>query len=249
MLIGDELLSGKIQDQNGAYLAKALRERGVQLCEISTLPDQPEVIAQTLLRLSLIAEWIFSSGGVGPTHDDCTMEGMALGLGRPLQMHAELESRLRHHYGDKASAEALSMALLPQGAQMYGEQAWPVTGIPYGLDAQGRACQGESHRLYILPGIPSLFAKKIEALAKTPGDLPQGPAWEKFELELCGDESRFSAQLSKIAERFPKVAIGSYPRWESNDEGELRVRVRLTFESRVRGRAEEAMLEMRNSLD
>lgn len=243
MLIGDELLSGKIQDENGGYLARTLRARGVQLCEISVLPDQPEQIAQTLRRLSQRAQWIFSSGGVGPTHDDCTMEGIALGLGRPLQEHPELAARLRKHY-TQAGPEVLRMAMLPEGAKMYGAQAWPVTGIPFGVGEQGELGVGNSHRVYVLPGVPSLFVKKIEALANSESDLPRGPVWEKEVFEILGDESHFSAALREVANAYPEVDIGSYPLWEKDAQGKLKVRVRLTFESRVPGKAREAMRKM-----
>lgn len=246
MLIGDELLSGKIRDENGYYLAQLLRERGVQLVEQVTLADDPRVIARSFLRLSQAAQWLFTSGGVGPTHDDRTMEGIAQGLDRPLQRNPELQKRLETHYGSQCDAEVLRMADLPEGARLYGEARWPVTGVPYGLDAQGNAQRGDSHRIYILPGIPSLFAQKLKALSESSGDLPQGALWEREELELKGDESRFSDPLRKIAKRFPQVDIGSYPKWERDAQGALQVRVRLTFESRVAGaaaRARAAMVE------
>lgn len=246
MLIGDELLSGKIRDENGYFLAKLLRQRGVQLVEQVTLADDPHVIARAFLRLSRGAKWIFSSGGVGPTHDDRTIEGIAMGLGRPLCRHPELQARLEEHYGERCSPEVLRMADLPQGARLYAQGRWPVTGVPYGLDAQGQVRIGDSHRIYILPGIPSLFAQKLQALGESPGDLPQGALWEREELELAGDESRFSAPLREIAAQFPQVDIGSYPKWERDAQGALRVRVRLTFESRVAGaaaRARSAMIE------
>lgn len=244
MLIGDELLSGKIQDENGAFLARFLRERGVQLCEVSVLGDDPQAIADALIRLSQTAQWIISSGGVGPTHDDCTMQGMALGLGRQLCEHPELAKRLRQHYGQNCGPEVLGMAQLPTGAKLYGSLEWPVTGIPYGVK-DGALCNGETHRLYVLPGVPSLFAKKIEALAKSNGDFPEGPRWETQTLEVRGDESSFSATLREIAAAYPEVDIGSYPKWERDLAGELTIRVSLTFESRTPGAASLACQEMK----
>lgn len=244
MLIGDELLSGKIRDENGPYLAQVLRKRGVSLVEVCTIPDHVEGITQTLRRLSTKAQWIVSSGGVGPTHDDLTVDGIARGLRRPVVQEPRLSAQLRGFYGDNCNEAVLRMARVPQGAQLYGPDRWPVLGVPFALDSIAQPCPGDSHRVYLLPGIPALFRKKIDILAADPSTLPQHRAWDLQELCIQADESRFAAQLNEVVAAFPEVEIGSYPRWEHDHEGALRVEVRLTFESRVPGHAQSARDDM-----
>lgn len=266
ILVGDELLSAKIRDENGPYFASVMRERGLSLVEIVMIRDDIGVIAQTLLRLAQRARWIVTSGGVGPTHDDLTVDGIAAGLGREVVQHPILAQQLREHYGENCNEAVLRMARVPQGAQLYGPKRWPVLGVPFGLAAKEPtrnsaqspaqspaptqappirgATAGDSHRVYLLPGIPSLFRKKIEALAQDPQNLPRGPAWELAEFQINRDESHFSAQLNEVVASFPAVQIGSYPKWIQEEDGSFRVEVRLTFESRIPGRAQQARDDM-----
>ncbi len=224
MLVGDELLSAKIRDENGWFLAQRLRERGVRLEEICTVPDDPQRIADTLLRLLELAPIVFTSGGVGPTHDDLTLEAIALATERPLERHAQLESILRRFYKSELNAAALRMADVPRGTRLVAEQGWPVLR----LDLERKAGPA---RVYILPGVPSLLRAKVEALEGIEGELPSGPGWSLVDTWLGIDESDFADALTEVARDHPEVAIGSYPRWLRDAQGAHRIRVRLTFEA------------------
>ena len=228
LLIGNELLTGKIRDENGWFLTGVLRRRGVELVEVAIVRDDVEEIGQALKRLLAKAPMVFTSGGVGPTHDDVTLEAIAKALDRPLERNAAMEETLRAHYRDRITDAALSMSDLPAGTQLRAMPGWPVLR----LDVPEFAVQGTSAdaRVYILPGIPALLKAKINALEELEGELPSSAAWRLETLETDLDESRLAAPLDRVVERFPEVEIGSYPRWEPDQGGRLRVRVRVTFE-------------------
>jgi molybdenum cofactor synthesis domain-containing protein len=222
LLIGDELLSGKIRDENGWFLAKMLRRRGIALCEVRTVGDAVPDIGRALLELLARVPLVFTSGGVGPTHDDRTLLAIALATGRPLQRHPVIEAELRAYYGARLTPEALTMADLPEGTLLRAGPGWPALR----LDLQAP----QPSRVYILPGVPPLLRAKVERLETLADELPFGPGWHLATLHTSVDESRLAAMLEAVLERFPGVEIGSYPRWTRSDDGRVSHHVRITFE-------------------
>ncbi len=231
LLIGNELLSGKIRDQNGHNLARMLRRRGIRLVETTTVEDDMTAIGNSLQRLLAHSEIVFTSGGVGPTHDDVTLAAVAAGLGRPLVRHAAMEAILRRHFGERITPAALKMADLPEGTELAAEHGWPVMRLRL---ESGR-------RIYILPGIPELCLAKIEALEQLPGELPDGGGWALERLHTELDEADLAAPLNQVVADFPAVDIGSYPRWLRTDNGRLRCIVRITFEATGSARDQAAL--------
>ncbi len=221
LLVGNELLSGKIRDQNGHNLALMLRRRGIRLIEVCTVEDDLDAIGAGLLRLLARTPLVFTSGGVGPTHDDVTMEAVARAIGRPLVRHPAMETTLRAHFGARITPAALKMADLPQGTELAAPHGWPVMKV--NLDAD--------RRIYILPGIPELCLAKIEALEAIPGELPDAGGWALERLHTEMDEADLAAPLNRVVAEFPAVDIGSYPRWTRDEHGRLRCVVRVTFEA------------------
>jgi len=221
LLIGNELLSGKIRDQNGHALAKMMRRRGIRLLEVCTVEDDLEAIGAALLRLLTRCPLVFTSGGVGPTHDDMTLEAVALALGRPLVRDPAMEQILRAHFGERITPAALKMADLPAGTELTAPHGWPVM----------RLALARERRIYILPGIPELCLAKIEALEAIPGELPDAGGWALELLHTGLDEADLAAPLNQVVAAFPAVEIGSYPRWQRDEHGHLRCVVRLTFEA------------------
>lgn len=221
LLIGNELLSGKIRDQNGHELARMMRRRGIRLVEQCTVEDDHRAIGEALMRLLARVPLVFTSGGVGPTHDDVTMEAIALAIGRPLRRDPDMERTLRAHFGARLTEAALKMADLPEGTVLTAARGWPVMRID--LD-HGR-------RIYVLPGIPELCRAKIDALEKIPGELPDAGGWVLEALHTEMDESDLAAPLNRVVADYPAVEIGSYPRWLGDDAGRLRCLVRVTFEA------------------
>src|SRR5436309_1070356 len=110
IVIGNEILSGKVVDTNAAFLTKELRDLGVSLRRILVVPDELEDIAEAIRTYRTMFDIIFTSGGVGPTHDDITMEGVARGLGRPVIRNAFLEEKIREYSGDRINDTRLKMA-------------------------------------------------------------------------------------------------------------------------------------------
>ena len=220
LLIGNELLSGKIRDQNGHALAKMMRRRGIRLLEVCTVEDDLASIGEALLRLLARCPLVFTSGGVGPTHDDVTLEAVARALRRPLLRDPAMEQILRDHFGARITPAALKMADLPEGTELTARHGWPVM----------RVSLARERRIYILPGIPELCLAKIEALEAIPGELPDAGGWALELLHTAMDEADLAAPLNRVVADFPGVEIGSYPRWQS-DQGHLRCVVRLTFEA------------------
>ncbi|MCA9317995.1 MAG: competence/damage-inducible protein A, partial [Planctomycetes bacterium] len=164
LLIGNELLSGKIRDQNGHFLATVLRRRGIRLIEMVTVADELADIGDALLRLLQRTPLVFTSGGVGPTHDDVTLEALARATGRTLVRNQTMEATLRDHFGDAITPEALRMADVPDGTMLRAERGWPVLRLDLESPGQGLRAIPHEARIYILPGIPELCRAKIEAL-------------------------------------------------------------------------------------
>lgn len=218
LVIGNEILSGKVVDTNAAFLCTQLRGIGVDLKRIVVVPDELEAIAEAIRDLRLRFDLLFTSGGVGPTHDDITIEGIAIGLGRQVIRHPLLEQQIREISGDKINAARLKMAEVPEGADLlYGEErSFPVVKV---------------ENIYILPGIPELFRTKFLALK------PRFVA-DPFYLHVIytsEGESSLATSLNATMAEFPDLLLGSYPKLNDPE-----YRVRLTLESKDRNYLERA---------
>ncbi|MFV8754068.1 competence/damage-inducible protein A [Nannocystaceae bacterium ST9] len=252
LLIGNELLSGKIRDENGWFISQVCRRRGLALREVAVVPDELDVIGDGLIRLLRTVPLVFTSGGVGPTHDDLTMKAIALATGRPIVRNPEMEALLREHYRDRLADHALRMADVPEGTQLRALPGWPVmrldlaAGEPLG---GGRPPLERAGRVYILPGIPALLRAKIESLEQLPDELPQPHAWALVELFTRLEESSLASSLDAVVAEFPDVEIGSYPRWEPDETGRLKVEVKVTFEAHEQTRALAARDALASRLD
>ena len=211
LVIGNELLTGKIQDRNVAVLAKVLFSLGVELRRIIVCPDEIDIIAEDVLQLARDHDWVFTSGGVGPTHDDVTMHALAKAFGRELIIDPSLEALLRGYFGAELSDDQLRMARVPSGSEMVQapDVKWPTVLL---------------ENVFILPGLPEVFAMKMPTLRH---HLAGGRPFISRAVALRSDEASIASLLDDLDRRFPEVAIGSYPRW-----GDGPVRVTVTFDGR-----------------
>ena len=192
--VGNELLSGIIENSNATWMARELVDCGVGLRVILTLPDEVPVIAEALGDLSADFTYVFVTGGVGPTPDDVTREAVAQAVGAPLVEHAEMGERLRGIYGSAFKERVLVMARLPEGAEL--------------LSGDDRIFPGFSLRnLFVFPGIPELMKANF-ALIK---HRFQGTPFHSKTLSTSLDESSYAHLLDKVITAFPKVLFGSYP--------------------------------------
>ena len=194
IIIGDEILSGKFTDENTPFLAKRLRELGVDLRRVSVIPDDIEQIGAEVKAFHERFDHVFTTGGVGPTHDDVTMEGVARGFGVALERHPALEQVLRDKLGEACNDAALRMAEVPVGASLWwdGPMVWPVVAM---------------QNVAIFPGVPSLLRRKFDAVA---GRF-QGVPVQGRRLVTLAQETAIAHILRAAQDRWPAVSIGSYP--------------------------------------
>ncbi|HUJ63307.1 MAG TPA: competence/damage-inducible protein A [Kofleriaceae bacterium] len=200
VIIGDEILTGKFVEENAAFLIGELRTLGVALRRITVIPDDLEDIAATVLDQSGRFDHVFTSGGVGPTHDDITMAAIARAFGTTIVRHPELEARVRGYWKDKLADANLRLADVPAGAELvYGkDQIWPV--IAY-------------RNVYIMPGVPTLFRRKFVDIRDRFRTEPVTAARLYVDLE----EGELAPHLDAVVAQFGGVKIGSYPRFSERD--------------------------------
>src|SRR5436190_13573168 len=146
ILVGNEILSGKVVDANAAHLCRELRELGVDVRRISVIPDEVDVIAAEVREFSARHDIVFTSGGVGPTHDDVTIEGVARAMGVPVVRHPVLVGLLERYYGGAVTEASLRMAEVPEGAELVGQS------LRFPTILMGN--------VYVLPGVPEIFRQK-----------------------------------------------------------------------------------------
>ncbi len=196
LVIGDEILTGKVQDENSPWIARRCRSLGLHLCRIIVLPDDMDEIAAAVAEWSIRCDFVFTSGGVGPTHDDLTMAAVARGLARPIERNPELLTVIEDRMGKRFTPAAARMADIPAGAVLW----W---------DGELRFPQVVVGNVVIFPGVPSLLQLKFDAIAHRFGGTPV--VSERLVTTL--GESSIADGLRAIQARFPKVAIGSYPQY------------------------------------
>lgn len=207
LIIGDEILSGEIEDTNAPAFLRRCREVGIPVPRLVVVGDETDAIAAELTRLRALADAVVLSGGLGPTHDDATRQAVARALSLELAPHADAAERIRGFYGEKTTESDLSMAAFPTGARLV---IGPKTGS-FGFEVGG---------VYALPGVPFLFRDIVEGL------LPdfQGAPLHRHEILSHMREGELAPRLAEFQSRWRDVAIGSYP--ECID-GDWRVRVVL----------------------
>ncbi len=210
VVIGNEVLTAKVVEQNGAYLVQRLRQRGVALRSMTFVPDEVDPIVEAVSLARSRVRWVFTSGGIGPTHDDVTVRAVALALGRRVTRLPGMEQLIKDHYGPALPPAALRLADAPEGTELLTQAGtwYPVL-----------ACEG----VFMLPGVPELFRSQLEAaLARV-----EGAALHQRALYLSEGEAEVAAVLDRIALSMPDVSIGSYPTFDRT----LGFKVKLTVEA------------------
>ena len=218
IVIGNEILSGKVTDTNSPFMAEQLRRRGVDLRRVVTIPDEIDLIAAETRFFHESFDHVFTSGGVGPTHDDVTIEGIALGLGRRVIRHPELEEGIRSYIKGEPNEAQLKMAEVPEGAVLVqdGNLGFPTILV---------------ENIYVLPGIPEILRKKFEAM----GDRFQARPYFLRVIYTTRNESGIADFLNQTMAEFPELLLGSYPKIDHPE-----YRVKLTIESKDEAYAERA---------
>lgn len=197
LIIGNEILTGRTQDANVAYIAKKLMETGVRLMQVRVVPDVEQDIVDNVNVLRTAYDYVFTSGGLGPTHDDITAASIAKAFDVALPEHAEARARLLKHYGSEAmlTPARLLMARIPQGAALIDNPVSAAPGFQIG-------------NVYVLAGVPKIMQAMLDGvLPKIKG----GPPIMSRSVGCLLPESRLATDLGALATRYPDIDIGSYP--------------------------------------
>lgn len=198
VVIGDEILNGRTADKNINWLATVLHDRGIKLVEARVIGDDEDLIIETVRGLSSKHDMVFTSGGIGPTHDDITTVTIAKAFGVPVIRHPEADQRLIDHYQDTGldyNAARQKMADTPEGALLIDN---PVSAAPgYIIE-----------NVYVLPGVPSI----LQAMVENMGDqLPGGVKSHRLTVQTEVGEGTLASGLAKVEADFNGVSVGSYP--------------------------------------
>jgi len=218
VVIGNEILSGKITDTNSTFLATELRALGVSLRRVVVIPDDVQVIADEVRECHGTYDVVFTSGGVGPTHDDVTIAGVARALGRSVIRHPDLEAKLRAFYGDRINPARLKMAEVPEGSELITDVSLNFPTI-------------KVENIYVLPGIPEIFRQKFSSLKSR---FQTSPYSMKVVYTGVG-EGAIAEFLNDTMREFPDLLLGSYPKINDPD-----YMVKVTLESKDAGYVERA---------
>ena len=196
VIIGNEILSGRTQDKNINFIACELVKIGIQLVEIRVIPDINQTIIDVIRHYSATFDYVFTTGGIGPTHDDITTAAVAEAFGLKVVRNAEAEKILEDHYGKEIlNAARLKMADIPEGAKLIYN---PVSAAPGFI----------IKNVYVMAGVPSIMQAMFGNIK---GDLRGGAKILSKTISIFTTEGFLAAGLSAIQDEFPDVEIGSYP--------------------------------------
>jgi len=198
LVIGDEILSGRTRDANMHHLAKALTDHGIRLEEVRVVADVHERIVAAIKALSSIYDHLFTSGGIGPTHDDITADAVAEAMGARLDIRDDARAILQAHYdrsGQELNAARLRMARVPDGATLIDNPVSAAPGFTLG-------------NVHVMAGVPSIFEAMLAGVLPS---LTGGPPMLSQSLRVQRGEGDIAAVLGDLAMANPEVSIGSYP--------------------------------------
>jgi molybdopterin-biosynthesis enzyme MoeA-like protein len=209
LIIGNELLSGKIAEANLVVLARTLRPLGILLRRVVMILDEIEVIAHEVKELAATHDVVFTSGGVGPTHDDLTIEGVARAFGAGVTISKELDDLLRAYYADRITEGHLLMARVPEGSRLVSSGAvqWPTVVMK---------------NVWVLPGVPEIFKMKMALVRE---DLGSDTPFLTMAVFTDLDEGQIKDLLDRTVAAHGSVEIGSYPKWNDPE-----YKTKLTFD-------------------
>lgn len=224
IIIGNELLSGKVQEANLIVLAQELRRLGVRLQRVVMIEDNIDAIASEVKALSTQYSFVFTSGGIGPTHDDVTLAAVAQAFGMQQTRRPLIEQLLKEFYGEWCTEAHLRMADIPEETEL----------LPIEADAESELLHGRKipwptmmvRNVFVLPGIPQIFRLKLDAVYAYIKKLNATPFFNRS-IQTNMDEGHLKPLLDKVVSEFHSVEIGSYPAWLGAG-----YRTKITFDGR-----------------
>ena len=199
IIIGNEILSGRTQDKNLSHLALRLNAIGVRLAEARVIPDVEDTIVATVNECRAKFDYVFTTGGIGPTHDDITSASIAKAFGVSIHRHPEAERILRRHYSEDQINEArLKMADVPVGAELLDNPVSSAPGFKVG-------------NVYVMAGVPRIMQAMLDAIIPT---LKGGAPIVSLSITTDLPEGTIAAGLTDIQSRYGDIDIGSYPMYQ-----------------------------------
>ena len=197
VVIGDEILSGRTQDKNIAQVASWLQVQGIRLAEVRVVPDVESRIVAAVNDLRAAYDYLFTTGGIGPTHDDITVDAVAAALGVPVVIHPEARALLERYYETRGGLNEgrLRMARVPEGSQLIPNRMSGAPGIRRG-------------NLFLMAGVPHITAGMLDALT---GELEGGAPLITETIGCWVAESEIADLLRTVEAAHPACQIGSYP--------------------------------------
>ena len=217
IIIGNEILSGRTQDTNSNYLAKILVEKGIALEEIRVIPDDHSTIESVINNESTTKDYVFTSGGIGPTHDDITSEAIANCFDAPLVVREDAVELLAMNYknGKKdLNAARLRMARIPEGARLIKNK---ISGAPGFI----------IKNVFVMAGVPQIFKAMVQEIILDIRSV--APILSKT-VKIFKKESEISERLWDYADKYKEISIGSYP---FNSSGVFGVEIVLRHSDRI----------------
>ena len=214
-VIGNEILSGSVQDENIAYIAKGLGEIGVRLLEVRVVPDIHQEIADAVNALRHRYDYVFTTGGIGPTHDDITAEAIGVAFDRPVTYHPEAFARLDAFYkqrGQEFTEGRKRMTLAPEGAEIVDNDAMIAPGL-------------KIENVFILAGVPRIAHAMFEAAKPY---LRRGAVVQSRAITTHLMEGDMAEPLGAIQDRYPASDIGSYPFYNTARGSGVKLIIRAT---------------------
>lgn len=195
IVIGNEILSGRTEDKNIAWIARELNETGIRLAEVRVIPDIEQAIADTVNACRKAFAYVFTTGGIGPTHDDITAASIARAFGRKLERNKEAEALLGRHYGDQINDARMKMADMPENAMLIPN---PVSIAPGFI----------IENVYVMAGVPMVMRAMFAHIRH---GLKGGAKMLSRTISAYITEGQIAEKLSVIQNRHSHVEIGSYP--------------------------------------
>ena len=206
LVIGDELLSGRTQDTNMHHLANKLTEIGINLSEARFIRDDAAVIVSNIVELSTKFDYLFTSGGIGPTHDDITTDCVAEAFGRQVSVRSDAFNILKKYYDGKGielNEARLRMARIPEKADLIENI---ISGAPgYIIE-----------NVYVMAGVPRIFQSMLQTVLP---NLKKGTPTLSISIKLYKGEGDIALELEQIVKAFSKLTFGSYPFNENGIHG------------------------------
>ena len=204
-VIGNEVLSGRTQDLNIKFIATRLGEIGIPLREVRVIPDVPETIIATVNAVRPMFDHVFTTGGIGPTHDDITSECVAAAFGVPWEKHPEAWARMERHYKPgEFNAARQRMATMPRGASLIDNAISIAPGFTIG-------------NVHVMAGVPRIMQAMFDSLAPSLAGGPPIVARAVHALGLA--EGRIAEGLAAVQGRYPALDVGSYPYYRATGNG------------------------------